>query len=164
MEIVRNSREEDVFEVAELEKEIEGENAASLETITERFGMFPEGFIVAEDRGRIIGYIESCRWNKEAGDFHKFEEIKNFSKNHNEKGANLYLIFLAVDEYYRRNGIGSLLVKSLIKYSVNNKIRKIQLVAKLELKKFYSSLEMKSVIKLPNFLPYASGIFMEKVI
>lgn len=158
---IRHAREKDIPRVAELESEIDGENAASLETLMGRFKMFPEGFIVAENRGGIIGYTQSCRWNKEAGNFHNFKEIRDFQKHHDERARNLYVIFLAVDENYRKNGIGSSLIKSLIKYSVNNQIEKIQLVARSELRKFYSSFGMKPIMELPNFLPYAPGIFME---
>ncbi|HYD03726.1 MAG TPA: GNAT family N-acetyltransferase [Alphaproteobacteria bacterium] len=141
---------DDISEVARLEKSIEGRNAASLDTLMDRFSMFQKGFRVAEYNGKICGYIESCRWNKES--FETFEEIRNFPDFHDENGRNLYIIFLAVDEKYRKQGIGSSLVKSLQYYAQNNGISKIQLASKKGLEGFYGDLGFEIVKDLPLFL------------
>lgn len=162
--LVRHSREEDIKGIAKLEKEIEGENAATLETLYGRFRMFPEGVVVAEHEREIVGYAEFCRWNLTCNSFDTFEEIKNFRELHRIDGINAYVIFLATHPSFRRNGIATSFLHSAIKYSTNNGVQKVQLVARPELKRFYSRIGMKLVRELPNFLPYSPGIFMERAV
>lgn len=162
--LVRHSREKDVEGIAKLEKEIEGENAATLETLTDRFKMFPEGVVVAEHEREIVGYAEFCRWNLTCNSFDTFEEIKNFRELHRIDGINAYVIFLATHPSFRKNGIATSLLYSAFKYSTNNGVQRIQLVARPELKGFYSKLGMNPLRELPNFLPYSSGIFMERAV
>lgn len=73
---IRNATIKDIDDVHLLEQLVEGENAATKETLLSRFRMFPEGFYVAKENGTVLGYIESCLWNK--SDFETFDEIKDF--------------------------------------------------------------------------------------
>src|SRR3989338_10868435 len=127
MSIIRKARLKDIDYIHSVEKAVEGENAATKETLLSRFKMFPEGFLVAEEDDKIVGHVESCLWNKE--DFETFDEIENFPKEYDPNGKTLYVIFLAVDEKYRKRGIGSELIKSLEKYARDKNLNKLQLVS-----------------------------------
>lgn len=128
--------------------------------------MFPSGFWVAETKGNgkkmLIGYVMSCRWNRE--EYHRFEDVADFPSNHNPRGANLYVIFLAVHPDFRRQGVGSELLSSMIeaqrkKYTG---ISKVQLVALDTLRNFYERMGFKLIRELPEWLSYAAGLLMQK--
>ncbi len=158
--IIRNAELKDLESIAHLERKIEGENAATKEVLFERLKMFKDGFYVAEKNGKILGYIESCLWNKI--NFRTFSEIKDFPKHHNPKGRILYIIFLGVDETQRRKGIGSRLVRTLQEYASEKRLEKVQLVAgEGFLTSFYKNLGFRVVKELPSFLPYSKGTLME---
>ena len=84
MMIIRNINLGDINSVAELEKRIEKENAATKEILLSRFNIFPQGFYITEENGCVIGYVESCLWNKT--NFETFKEIKDFPKHHDPNG------------------------------------------------------------------------------
>src|SRR3989344_6008598 len=108
--IIKNATKADLDQIVLLEKRIEGEHAASPQTLNERLKMFSEGFYVAEEGDKVIGYLQSCRWNKE--EINSFDEIKNFPQQHIADGRFLYGIFMGVDPEYRRKGIGRELVRT----------------------------------------------------
>src|SRR3989338_6019016 len=124
---IRNATIEDIDNVHILEQLIEGENAATKETLLSRLKMFPEGFYVDKENGNVLGYIESCLWNK--SDFETFDEIKDFPNQHDVNAKILYVIFIAVDERQRKHGIGSALITALQKYAEKKQLEKVQLVA-----------------------------------
>ena len=157
---IRNATTQDIEKVAELEKRIEGENAATKDTLLSRFNMFPQGFYLAEQEGNVLGYVESCLWNKD--NFETFDEIKDFPKQHNSEGRNLYIIFLGVDKNQRRRRIGSELIRTLQNYASEKKLDKVQLVAgESFLVDFYKGLGFEIVKELPHFLPYSKRTLME---
>jgi len=157
---IRNTQPNDISKIVILEKEIEKDNAASLNTLTSRFNMFKEGFFVSQEDGRIQGYIESCLWDRK--DIETFDEIKDFPKNHDPNGKTLYVIFLGVGKDYRRKGIGSRLIRTVQEYARKNDLDKVQLVAGGGfLVDFYTNLGFKNIKELPKFLPYKKGTLME---
>lgn len=158
--MIRNAALDDVDEIFQIEKRTEQDNAATKETLVSRLKMFPEGFFVAEEDNKVVGYVESCLWNKE--DFETFEEIHNFPQQYDHNGRILYAIFLAVDAPYRRKGIGSQLIKTLQDYARMHDLEKVQLVAgEGFLVDFYKKLRFKIKKQLPHFLPRLSGTLME---
>ena len=161
---IRHAKIEDIRLVSILEKQIEKENAASFGTLEERFYMFRDGFLVAENPMAISGYAESCRWDLDLKNLEHFGQIKDFPKHHKTCGRNLYVIFVGVREEYRRQGIGSELVKNLADYSIKNKVREMQVVAGENLMDFYENLGFKFDRELPQFFPYQAGMLMRKKI
>jgi len=162
-EEIKSAYYKDVWAAAKLEKTIEGVRSASLSTLEERLLMFPRGFLVAEVKGGpVVGYVNSCKWDKEAKDFSTYKTIIDFQENHSDNGKNLYVIFLGVDTKYRRNGIGSRLIEEIKVRAKDDGLDKVQLVSGDDfLPDFYSKLGFKEVKKLPNFLPYIDGTLME---
>ena len=155
--IIRKAEKKDIIEIYKIEKKIEKKWAASQKTLHKRLLMFPEGFLIAQTTDeKVIGYIESCLWKKSPFDISanvRFIDIKDFPKGHNPQGKILYVIYLAVDEDYRNKGVGSSLVKELLGYTNEQRLKKVQLVALPERVRFYERLGFEAGKFLPDFLP-----------
>jgi len=154
----------DIKQVYRIEAEIEYSNAASENTLIERQAMFGDGFIVAKEKSRIVGYIETVIWNK--FEFEKFDDIRNFPQFYQPTGDTLYVIFIGVDKDYRRRGIGECLLEAVEKVALKYNVNRIQLVAKEGLVTFYGKFGYSVVKELLDFLPdrdYKSTL-MEKSI
>ncbi len=157
---IRFAEFSDIDLIYRLECSIAKGNVATREMLVERLMTFPEGFYIAEEDDNIIGYIESCLWNNIH--FESYEEIKDFPKHHKSDGKTLYIIFLAVNEKYRRRGVGSELVRTLQKYASKKGLKKVQVVSAGDFGvDFYENLGFKVTRKLPHFLPFVHGILME---
>ena len=82
------------------------EEAASRETIRLRMETFPEGFLVAEVDGRVVGILNSAATNQnDISD----EELKQLI-GHDPAGKNMVVFALAVLPEYQKQGIGSQLI------------------------------------------------------
>ncbi len=156
---IRKVITEDIDYIARLEKIIEPKYHATKEDLLNRFYMFADGFYVAEEHERIIGYIESCLWN--SIDFKSFEEIKDFPKLHNEDAETLYVIYLAVVPAYRRRGIASKLIRRIISLATELGRERVQVVAQDDLRSFYRKLGFKEAKKLPHYLPDKDAVLMD---
>ncbi len=153
--------EDSIKEVAALEKAIEGDNAASLATLSSRRELYPQGFRVAMENGKVIGYIESCLWERGEREFAMSFSDVDFVACHHSKGKEIYVIFLATDPVHRRKGVGAQLVKSIQQLAVDEGKTKVTLVAKDELKGFYGRLGFTIVAKAPNWLPGLPNTHMQ---
>jgi len=157
---IRNVAVRDIDQIYLLEQSIEGKYAANRETLTARIQMFFQGFYVAEENGKIIGYLESCLWNKL--NFERFDEIKDFPKHHDPEGKILYIIFVGVNKNYRKRGIGSALVRKAQEYAEQHNLQKVQVISgEGSLVYFYKKLVFGVMRELTNYLPYSSGVLME---
>jgi len=152
--------ESDLNNVYIVEKSIEGNYAATREILYDRMKMFPEGFLVAKLCDMVVGYVETCIWNVQ--DFTTFEEIKNFPSLFDPKGKYLYIISLCVAEPFRRKGVASKLLESVINLARQKNISEIHLVSKKEIVTLYEKYGFEYVKDLPNFFPGFHGIFMKK--
>jgi len=78
--------------------------------IRARQQIFPEGFVVAESAGRIVGYGSSEKWPtmREPG----LDE--NPYDTHDSDGSIFCITGMAVAEAYRRQGIGTAMTRRLI--------------------------------------------------
>lgn len=150
---------EKLGQIAFLENAIEGVDAASLKTLSSRLHMFPEGFRAACEGDKIVGYIESCLWNVDPP---KFEpQVDFFFQHHNSQGRILYIIFVGVTQEYRRKGIGSMLIKSLLNIAEEFGAHKIHAVCREDLRPFYDSMGFVARQRLPGFLPVGTFTLME---
>ncbi|UKT64302.1 GNAT family N-acetyltransferase [Pedobacter mucosus] len=142
--------ERDIRQVYLLEAQIEHGNAASEETLYNRLAMFPDGFIIAKDKGKIIGYIELVIWNNIV--FETFQEIHDFPLFYDPNGETLYVIFIGVSANYRNQGVGQRLLEIARDISSRFNTSKMQLVAKEGLEKYYEKFSFEQVRELPGFL------------
>jgi len=149
---IRVAQERDIQPIYNLESTIDQGNAANEETLRQRWTMFKDGFLVAEEKGtgEIVGYIESLIWNEK--EFETFDDIHNFPTHYNIRGRTLYVIFLAVHPKYRNHGIGKKLIEAIVTVALNYSLDRISLVSKGTLKDYYAKLGFSEIKELPNYL------------
>lgn len=140
---IRNFDYEDLEEVARIADESLQENY-SIDFFLYLWQINPDGFLVAEKEGEIVGFIVSVKEGKEK----------------------LRILMLAVDKKFRRRGIGkSLLRELLIKYP---EVRKVVLEVRSDNREainFYMKQKFKIKGKIDNFYSDGSTAYlMEKVI
>jgi ribosomal protein S18 acetylase RimI-like enzyme len=132
--IIRNVRPSDLDGC--LEVEVCGfpeEEAASRETIQDRIETFPQGFLVAELDGRIIGMLNSTSTNRQdIAD----QELKKMA-GYDPDGRNIIVFALAVLPEYRRRGIARRLMLKCIEESKRLGKGKILLMCKSGLIGYY---------------------------
>jgi ribosomal protein S18 acetylase RimI-like enzyme len=142
----------DISQIHFLESAIEGSEAASPQTLLARLAMFHEGFLVAKLDAKVIGYIEACIWRRETPAFRADPSF--FVSEHSADGSILYIIFLAVEERQRRHGVGSQLVREVIKRVGGEfSVSRVHVVSRDPLLPFYKGLGFSAVQQLPGFLP-----------
>jgi ribosomal protein S18 acetylase RimI-like enzyme len=132
--IIRNVRPTDLEECYLVE--ISGfppEEAASKETIKLRIDTFPQGFIVAEIDGRVIGILNSAATNKE--DISD-EELKQLI-GHDPDGKNLVVFALVVLPEFQKRGIANQLMNRFVEAAREHKKENVLLMCKQHLIAYY---------------------------
>jgi len=112
------------------------EEAASKETIRLRIDSFPQGFLVAELNGRVIGMLNSASTDK---DDISDEELKQLI-GHNPNGGNMVVFALAVLPKYRRQGIAQQLMERFAVEARKLDKKNILLMCKQHLVAYYESM------------------------
>src|SRR5687768_3059001 len=126
--VISSATENDLADIWEIEKRVEGVNAAAPETLYRRQKMFAEGFKLARINGQVAGYVESCRWVRP--EFDTYDQISDFPARHTPRGNELYVIFLATSPDFRKRGVATQLVESLKDTARANGLETVSLVAK----------------------------------
>ena len=135
--IMRNAKLSDLDQCFEVESAgFPEEEAASKESIKTRIETFPQGFLVAELNGRIIGLINSASTDKE--DITD-EELKKMI-GHDINGKNMIVFSLTVLPAYQKRGIAQQLMMKFIEESKKLNKKKILLICKSHLIEYYKRL------------------------
>lgn len=88
----------------------EGDEAATRENIATRIGSYPQGFLVMELNGEIIGFINSgCADNVVMSD-ESFKELVG----HDPQAPNVVIMSVVVDPEHQGKGYASLLMKTFV--------------------------------------------------
>jgi ribosomal protein S18 acetylase RimI-like enzyme len=117
------------------------EEAATRETIQRRVERFPQGFLVAEVDGRVIGMLNGACTNKEdLGD----EELKQLV-GHDPDGRNMVAFALAVLPEFQRQGIARRLLLHFIDESRRSGKERVMLMCKGYLIHYYERLGFQHV-------------------
>jgi ribosomal protein S18 acetylase RimI-like enzyme len=109
------------------------EEAATRETIKRRIERFPEGFLVAEVDGRIVGILNSAATNK---DDISDEELKQLI-GHDPAGKNMVVFALAVLPEYQKRGIAAQLMSRFVEQARQRKNENVLLMCKQHLIAYY---------------------------
>ena len=112
------------------------EEAASKETIRLRIDTFPQGFLVAERDGSVIGILNSASTHK---DDISDEELKQLI-GHDPDGRNMVVFALAVLPEYRGQGIARQLMARFIEEARKLEKEKVLLMCKQHLIAYYQSM------------------------
>lgn len=161
--VIDRALKKDIKEIYKIEVGIDHGNAATEDTLINRQAMFGDGFLVVKNKNnKIVGYIESVIWNEKQ--FNEFSDISNFPMHFNINGDTLYVIYVAVEQSFRKKKIGTRLLNEIESVARQYGVKKISLVAKDDLHLFYSKIGFSKVRDLPNFLKGrpCKSILMEK--
>lgn len=114
--IIRNMQHEDIDAMLEIQRvSFPGMSPWKREHLYSHLAIFPEGQIVAEFEGQVIGSCSSLRINfDEYDDRHTWSDITDdgFITNHDPNGYNLYGIEVMVHPQYRRMKVGQRLYEA----------------------------------------------------
>ena len=110
-------------------------DGATREKVLKRIMFFPEGFLVAESKGKIIGLINSASTDKEEITDEEFKDMVG----HVKEGGNMVVFSLAVLPEFQGNGISKQLMARFIEVSKGLKKEKILLICKSDLIPYYQS-------------------------
>ncbi|MDE1890018.1 MAG: GNAT family N-acetyltransferase [Planctomycetota bacterium] len=130
---IRHASEHDLDACYTIESACYTSDAATKEQIQKRIQLFPEGFLVAEFNGRVIGIINSASTNKEDITDEAFKDMVVHVKD----GKNIVIFSLAVLPEFRRNGISKKLMMKFLDVSKALKKERILLICKSELIPYY---------------------------
>lgn len=147
--IVRNIEKEDLKEVAALSYRCFGPDMSlNYEQMKSQNEIFPEGQVLAEYDGKIVGCALSLIVNfDDYGYDHSYEEISGdgYIRNHNPDGVNLYGIEVGVDPNYRGLKIGKKLYEAREKICKEHNLKSIMIGG-----------------RMPNFHKYADEMSVEE--
>lgn len=112
------------------------EEAATKKAFEERINLIADTFIVAEEAGKILGYINGPIIGQPYITDDLFKEIHENPK----RGGYQSILGLAVSKQARGRGIAKILFEEIEKLSADNERDGITLTCKLELVSFYEKL------------------------
>lgn len=103
----RNAKPTDATRCFEIETDAyEGDEAASLAKIAKRIGTYPEGFLILEIDGQVVGFINcGCAYNVEMSD----EEFKELI-GHDPDAPNVVIMSVVVDPEQQGKGYSKALL------------------------------------------------------
>jgi ribosomal protein S18 acetylase RimI-like enzyme len=117
------------------------EEAATRETIRMRIDSFPQGFLVAEVGGKIVGILNSAATNK---DDISDEGLKQLI-GHDPTGKNMVVFALAVLPEYQKRGIARQLMSRFVKEARDQQKENVLLMCKPHLIDYYERLGFEHV-------------------
>lgn len=109
------------------------EEAATRETIKLRIDTFPQGFLVAEMNGTIVGILNSAATDK---DDLSDEELKQLI-GHDPDGKNLVVFALVVLPEFQKQGIANQMMTRFVEEARTRKKENVLLMCKQHLIAYY---------------------------
>ncbi len=133
---IRQVNKNDVDGCYRIESTCYTSDGATREKMLKRVMLFSEGFLIAESKGKIIGFVNSASTDKEDIADEEFKDMVG----HVKEGKNIVVFSLAVLPEFQGNGISKQLMARFIEVSkglkkeknpVNMQIRSDYLLQKL---------------------------------
>lgn len=138
--MIRQVKEQDLDQCFEIENTAyAGDEAASKEKISTRINTYPEGFIVEEYKGEVIGFINSGACHQVELSDEDFKELIG----HDPKGKHIVIMSVAVHPQYQRQGFASKLMQAFIAQMRQLNKADIYLICQTELIEMYASFGFK---------------------
>lgn len=132
--LIRLAKPEDLDAIIEIEAIcFPVEEAASKEAITERFNIFMENFVVVEDDGKVVGFINGCCYHE----LSLPDELYHDSSLHDKDGAYQTVFGLDVLPAYRKKGVAKQLIDYFIALAKQRGKKGIVLTCKDHLVHYY---------------------------
>lgn len=131
---IRQVERRDLDDCYKIEKKcFPTKEAATKKRIKKRIKTFPEGFLVAEIKDKVVGMINSTSTNKNNLSLDRLKDMTNFERN----GENIVVFSLAVDPDFQGRGLSKVLMKAFISKCRELKKKKILLLCKENMIKYY---------------------------
>ena len=133
---IRQVNKNDVDGCYRIESTCYTSDGATREKMLKRVMLFSEGFLIAESKGKIIGFVNSASTDKEDIADEEFKDMVG----HVKEGKNIVVFSLAVLPEFQGNGISKQLMARFVEVSkglkkeknpVNMQIRSDYLLQKL---------------------------------
>ena len=132
---IRQANKNDVDVCYRIESACYTSDGATRGKILKRIMLFPEGFLIAETEGGIIGLINSASTDKED----ITDEALKDMVGHVNNGGNMVIFSLAVLPEFQGNGISKQLMVRFIEVSKDLRKEKILLICKSDLIPYYQN-------------------------
>ncbi len=134
---IRFATSKDIQRIFEIESEGFSEaEAASLQSLTDRFDVFPECFVVMEKQGEVVGFVNGCVFDKPELPDALFAN----AQMHQPEGKYQTIFGLAVAEEYQGLGYASQLLEYFNELSKSRNHSGVVLTCKKHLVEFYEKL------------------------
>ena len=130
---IRHVKEYDLDACYAIESTCYTTDAATIEKIQKRIQLFPEGFLVSELKGQIVGMINSGSTNKEDITDEAFKDMVGHVKD----GKNIVIFSLAVLPEFQGTGVSKKLMSRFMEVSKDLGKKKILLICKSNLIPYY---------------------------
>ena len=107
MSRIRNAQPSDAIRCFEIETDAyEGDEAATLEKIAKRIEVYPDGFLVLEVEGEVVGFVNcGCAYDVEMSD----EEFKELV-GHDADAPNVVIMSVVLDPAHQGKGLSRALM------------------------------------------------------
>ena len=132
---IRQVNKNDVDGCYRIESTCYTSDGATREKMLKRVMLFSEGFLIAESKGKIIGFVNSASTDKEDIADEEFKDMVG----HVKEGKNIVDFSLAVLPEFQGNGISKQLMARFIEVSKGLKKEKILLICKSDLITYYKN-------------------------
>ena len=116
-----------------------GDEAASKEKIATRINTYPQGFIVMEHEGQVVGFINAGACHEVELSDEEFKELIG----HDPKGKHIVIMSVAVHPQFQRKGFASKLMQAFIAHMKQLGKADIYLICQTELVEMYASFGFK---------------------
>lgn len=107
--------------------------AAWTTSLRNRIETYPEGFLVAEHGGRVVGQVNSGSTHKDDLSDEEFKQLIG----HDPDGSNIVIFSLSVLPEYRSKGIGTRLLADFLELAREMGKTKVMLLCKEEMIGYY---------------------------
>ena len=126
-QIFRNATPEDAVRCFDVETcAYDGDEAATLEKISRRIAIYPQGFLLLEIDGEVAGFINSgCAYDVEMSN----EEFKELI-GHDPTAPNVVIMSVVVDPLYQGRGLSTALMVEFVKRMSDTNKATIHLMCK----------------------------------
>lgn len=131
---IRNARAGDLNAIIEIERVcFPPQEAAGPQALTARFAAFPECFFVAEEEGRVVGFINGCAHDEPCLP----DELYHDASLHRPDGAYQTVFGLDVLPDHRKKGIAASLLRRMIEEARARGRKGVVLTCKDALRPYY---------------------------
>lgn len=154
---IRAAEKNDIECIMLIEHESFHENIVESRAVfLDRLGIFPQGFLVLEIKGKIAGYISSEIWEySENIDIKKLDLNHSINDVHRSTGSQLYISSLGVLKEYHGKSYGTILLLELTNQITRRyKISHVLLIVSVNWKaarKIYEKNGFKEVQRITGF-------------